>query len=210
MKLYYLFDPLCGWCYGAKPVLSKVARHYPITLTPTGLFCQTHRTLTPEFIHHAWTNDERIGQLTGVIFSQDYKKNILKVGNPFDSYHSLLAITATQNIAVHRALEVLSALQMARYVDGRDNQDLVVIADILNTLGLSEVVEGIKHDKTNKALQENIHFGQSLTKRLNIQGVPQLAIEHDGQWFVVPNQALYTDGETLLEYLGQFNDKNGE
>ncbi|MDO4250661.1 MAG: DsbA family protein, partial [Moraxella sp.] len=147
---------------------------------------------------------------TGVIFSQDYKKNILKVGNPFDSYHSLLAITATQNIAPHRALEVLSALQMARYADGRDNQDLAVIADILNTLGLSEVVEDIKLDKTNKALQENIHFGQSLAKHLNIQGVPQLVIEHDGGWLVVPNQALHDDGQALLEYLGQFDDKNGE
>lgn len=205
MKLYYLYDPLCGWCYGAKPVLSKLAQHYPIALTPTGLFCQTNRTFTPEFIHHAWTNDQRIGQLTGVIYSQAYKENVLKVGNAFDSYHSLLAITATENIAPHRAVEVLSALQMARYVDGRDNQDFTVITDVLNTLGLGEVIEHITHEKTDKTLQENIHFGQSLAKRLNIQGVPQLVIEHDGQWLIVPSQALYGDGETLLEYLAQFD-----
>jgi putative protein-disulfide isomerase len=36
----YLFDPLCGWCYGASAVLEKlVARpDFAIDLAPTGLF----------------------------------------------------------------------------------------------------------------------------------------------------------------------------
>ncbi|WP_294035859.1 hypothetical protein [uncultured Moraxella sp.] len=30
---------------------------------------------------------------------------------------------------------------------------------------------------------------------------PQLVIEHDDKWLVVPNQALYGDEQALLEYL---------
>ncbi|MDP0202559.1 hypothetical protein Q7300_02875 [Glaesserella parasuis] len=40
MKIYYLFDPLCGWCYGASATLQKLNEIYPLTLTPTGLFYQ--------------------------------------------------------------------------------------------------------------------------------------------------------------------------
>ena len=38
--LHYLFDPLCGWCYGAAPVLSALQGQPSVNveLLPTGLF----------------------------------------------------------------------------------------------------------------------------------------------------------------------------
>ncbi|MWQ29681.1 disulfide bond formation protein DsbA, partial [Glaesserella parasuis] len=41
MKIYYLFDPLCGWCYGASATLQKLNEIYPLALAPTGLFYQS-------------------------------------------------------------------------------------------------------------------------------------------------------------------------
>src|SRR5690242_9054966 len=40
MGITYLFDPLCGWCYGACPVLDRLALLGDATLElmPTGLF----------------------------------------------------------------------------------------------------------------------------------------------------------------------------
>ena len=40
VQIDYLFDPLCGWCYGAGPVLDQLAQLDDVTLTlaPTGLF----------------------------------------------------------------------------------------------------------------------------------------------------------------------------
>lgn len=65
MKIYYLFDPLCGWCYGAKPALETVASQYPVELTPTGLFFRSGRVMDADFAQYAWGNDERIERLTG-------------------------------------------------------------------------------------------------------------------------------------------------
>ncbi len=38
--LLYLFDPLCGWCYGFTPTLSSIANEpdIAIEILPTGLF----------------------------------------------------------------------------------------------------------------------------------------------------------------------------
>ena len=38
--LHYLFDPLCGWCYGATPVASGLLQvpGVRLDLLPTGLF----------------------------------------------------------------------------------------------------------------------------------------------------------------------------
>lgn len=201
MNLYYLFDSLCGWCYGAKPVLSELAKHHPIYLTPTGLFCHSGRIMDKAFGQYAGENDKRIAKMTGVVFSPLYEQNILGQQTVFDSYHSLLAITATQMIAPARATDVLSALQLARYVDGRDNQDWQVIYDVLHQLGLSEISAHLEDAEVKQRLQENIHFGQNLAKRLGLHGVPQLVIEHDGEWMAVPSHALYGDAQALLNYL---------
>ncbi|MBW8855584.1 MAG: DsbA family protein, partial [Bradyrhizobium sp.] len=36
----YLFDPLCGWCYGASVLLDQLVGRsdFEIALAPTGLF----------------------------------------------------------------------------------------------------------------------------------------------------------------------------
>ncbi|WP_222985637.1 hypothetical protein [Psittacicella gerlachiana] len=37
-KFILLFDPLCAWCYGAYPAITKLASTHELELVPTGLF----------------------------------------------------------------------------------------------------------------------------------------------------------------------------
>ena len=202
MKVYYLFDPLCGWCYGAKPALETVASQYPVELVPTGLFFRSGRVMDADFAQYAWGNDERIERLTGQAFSTAYRENVLQGGGQFDSQNSLLALTAVREMAPEQEIAVLSALQTARYVDGRDNADLNVIADILHTQGLSDVVSKLHDPQTEQTLLARINFGQQLAQRLGVSGVPQLVLERDGEWELVPSQLLFGGGAKLLNAFG--------
>ena len=202
MKIYYLFDPLCGWCYGAKPALETVASQYPVELTPTGLFFRSGRVMDTDFAQYAWGNDQRIQRLTGQAFSTAYRENVLQGGGQFDSQNSLLALTAVREMAPEQEIAVLSALQTARYVDGRDNADLNVIADILHTQGLGDVVSKLHDPATEQTLLARINFGQQLAQRLGVSGVPQLVLERDGEFELVPSQLLFGDESGLLNVLG--------
>ncbi len=203
MKVYYLFDPLCGWCYGAKPALETVASQYPVELTPTGLFFRSGRVMDADFAQYAWGNDQRIQRLTGQPFSTAYRENVLQGGGQFDSQNSLLALTAVREMAPEQEIAVLSALQTARYIDGRDNADLNVIADILHTQGLGDVVPKLHDPQTKQTLLARINFGQQLAQRLGVSGVPQLVLERDGEFELVPSQLLFRDGGGLLNVLGK-------
>ena len=202
MKLYYLFDPLCGWCYGAKPALETVASQYPVTLTPTGLFYRSGRVMDADFAQYAWNNDERIERLTEQPFSTAYRENVLQGGGQFNSENSLLALTAVREIAPEREIAVLGALQTARYVDGRDNADWDVIIDVLESQGLGDIVPKLHDPQTEQALLARINFGQQLAQRLGVSGVPQLVLERDGEWELMPSQLLFGDGRGLLNVLG--------
>jgi putative protein-disulfide isomerase len=67
----YLFDPLCGWCYGATPSLDKLAAALGLNLklAPTGMFAdEGARPMDAWFAAYAWSNDQRIAQLRGAGF----------------------------------------------------------------------------------------------------------------------------------------------
>ncbi|WP_373746066.1 MULTISPECIES: DsbA family protein [Neisseria] len=201
MKLYYLFDPLCGWCYGAKTAIEAVAARFPVELVPTGLFYRSGRVMDADFAQYAWNNDERIERLTGQPFSTAYRENVLQGGGRFDSENSLLALTAVRETAPEKELALLGALQTARYVDGRDNADWGVIADVMQSQGLGDVVPKLHDPKTEQALLARINFGQQLVRRLGTSGVPQLAAERDGRFELLPGRLLFEQAGLLPDYL---------
>ncbi|MEO8806772.1 MAG: hypothetical protein ABI433_11870 [Burkholderiaceae bacterium] len=68
----YLFDPLCGWCYGASPAVQRLGKLNDIRLelAPTGLFSgRGGRPMDASFTAYAWSNDERIEKLTDQLFT---------------------------------------------------------------------------------------------------------------------------------------------
>ena len=120
----YLFDPLCGWCYGASPMIQKLSQQSSLRLelAPTGLFAGANgRALNAEFAQYAWSNDLRIGKMTGQVFSEQYRSDVLgKSGSRLDSATATLALTAVSLTDPAREIETLKLIQEARYVHGLD------------------------------------------------------------------------------------------
>ena len=182
----YLFDPLCGWCYAAAPALKYLqgVEGIEVALAPTGLFAGAcARPMDAQFAAYAWANDQRIQQLTGQPFTQAYRNRVLGAANGrFDSGPATLALTAVAQTAPERELDALHALQHARYVEGRDNADPVVIADVLNNLGLQAAANLLheSHDALRAALLERVAAARVTMQLLGAQGVPQLAVAGQG------------------------------
>ena len=180
MILSYLFDPLCGWCYGASPSIAQLAQQHTIRLLPTGLFSQTGRTMSPEFARHAWENDQRIAQISGALFSSAYRENILNQPSAFDSFPALVALTAIAQTAPEQELTALQRIQAARYADGQDITDYAILADLLREQGLPQAAAQLSNSRTHEQAQQRIAAGQALAQKLGANGVPQL-VEHRAQ-----------------------------
>ena len=141
MRVTYLFDPLCGWCYGAGPTLERLGQLSDVTLElmPTGLFAgEGARVMDAQFAAYAWQNDERIARLTGQSFSEIYRSRVLgHSGGMFDSAPATLGLIAVRVTEPAREREALATLQRARYVDGQDIVSLAGVGEILQSIGLS-------------------------------------------------------------------------
>ncbi|NEJ69588.1 DsbA family protein [Rhizobium phaseoli] len=180
MHVTYLFDPLCGWCYGASLALEKLAGLDDLTieLAPTGLFAgEGARPMDERFAAYAWQNDQRIGRLTGQVFSQLYRDRVLgNIGSMFDSAPTTLGIVAVGLSKPDKEVEALKVLQNARYVDGRNNSEMAVVADALDRAGFGDAASRVRSpdEPLLSAYRKRIEQGRRLMAEFQLDGVPAL------------------------------------
>lgn len=198
----YLFDPLCGWCYGASPALQQLAQDASVSLTlaPTGLFSGGGRTMDAAFADYAWSNDVRIAKLTGQRFTEAYRANVLgKPGSAFDSTTTTVALCAVALTEPARELEALKALQEARYVHGLDTADVEVVAQQLRDLGLAAAAERLLAPDAalHEAHASRVQAAQRLMRQHRAQGVPALVVHGAAGDRLLQGNALYGSVENL-------------
>lgn len=202
----YLFDPLCGWCYGASPMIQQLGQHPSIQLEllPTGLFSGGGGTMDAAFADFAWANDVRIAKLTGQRFTEDYRSQVLgQHGSRFDSGAATLALTAVSLTEPLRELETLKLLQEARYVQGLDTCDVSVVDKLLRDSGLAAAaVRLIAGDaELHQASVVRVQRAQRLMHALRVQGVPALVLKGQDGNRLLNGNVLYGSFDSLLGHL---------
>jgi len=203
----YLFDPLCGWCYGASPAIQRLGRQSGIQLelVPTGLFAGSGgRTMDAAFADYAWSNDVRIEKLTGQRFTEDYRKNVLgKPGSRFDSATTTLALTAVSLSEPQRELETLKVLQEARYLQALDTSAVPVVEKLLRDTGLSVAADRLVTGDAELLAADaaRIQNAQGLMQTLGAQGVPALVVKDDNGSRLLRGNALYDSFDSLLSQI---------
>lgn len=203
----YLFDPLCGWCYGASPVVQQLGQQASIQLelAPSGLFAGGGRTMDAAFEDFAWSNDQRIAKLTGQRFTEDYRRQVLgHLGSRFDSATATLALTAVSLSEPQRELEALRALQEARYVQGLDTCDMSVVEKLLRDLGLAAAADRLDASDAEllAANAARIQKARGLMQTFGAQGVPALVVSDDKGSRLLSGNALYGNFDNLLRQIG--------
>lgn len=206
MHVTYLFDPLCGWCYGAGPALEWIAglENVELELAPTGLFAgEGARPMNPHFAAFAWQNDQRIARLTGQALTEAYRQQVLgATGSMFDSAPATLALIAVGLNAPSRELAVLKALQRARYVDGRNICDLEPLAGILADAGFAAAVRIRSPDEElMAAYRARTQAARGTMARFGVNGVPALIVGEGDTSRLLPSGALFGGFEALAGQL---------
>jgi len=199
----YLFDPLCGWCYGASPAIQRLGQEASITLelTPTGLFSGGGRMMSADFADFAWSNDVRIGKLTGQTFSTAYRSQVLgQHGSAFDSSAASAALTAVALTAPAEELETLKALQEARYVEGLDICTPRGVEALLRSQGLAAAADLLARQDADLSLQHDarVQKARRLMQAHGAQGVPAMVVHGASGARLVRGDALYNGHDALM------------
>ncbi|MBS7699787.1 MULTISPECIES: DsbA family protein [unclassified Chelatococcus] len=203
-QVTYLYDPLCGWCYGAMPALEVLQSRAKITFVPTGLFAgEGARVMDANFAAYAWENDQRIASLTGQPFSERYREQVLLPGTAFDSTVATLALVAVSLDAPDQLFAACKAIQHARYVDGRDTSVRQEVAAVLDGMGLSGAAARLLANDRGvlAAARHAVATGRRLMAAHGARGVPTVVLSTEQGDRLIPSQLLYGEREALLRQL---------
>ncbi|GGH56936.1 DsbA family protein [Comamonas phosphati] len=183
LVLHYIFDPLCGWCYAAAPLV-KAARSVPgltVQWHAGGMLTGSHRrTITPDWRDHVIASDRRIAEMTGQPFGDAYFNGLLSdIGAPLDSEPPTTALLAAQELG-GMGLEMLAREQQAHYVEGRRISEPVVLRELAADIGLDASAYDAAYARlSGSTTQKHIAESRQWLGMVQGQGFPTLALEFD-------------------------------
>ncbi|MEB0047796.1 MULTISPECIES: DsbA family protein [unclassified Pseudomonas] len=202
MTLHYIYDPLCGWCYGAKPLVQAAQTLLEVAAHGGGMMAGAHRqTVSPQLRDYVMPHDRRIAEYTGQPFGEAYFEGLLRDDTAvFDSAPPIAAVLAAEQIA-GCGLALLGRLQRAHYVEGRRIADEAVLFELATDIGLEPQAfqAAFKEADTDRHIKES----RALLAAVGGQGFPTFALERDGQFTLIDIGPWLGKPEAFAQWLGQ-------
>lgn len=192
-QLHYVYDPFCGWCYGASQLIAKAHAILPIRLYGAGMFTGPRRqALNAEFRDVVLRHDQRIHALTGQAFSKEYRQKLLFDTTVLLDSGLVIAAIDLVHASTGRGLEFLQHMQATYYVDGKNSSDLEFLGKAAQQFGLSQTeIDLCLQDST--AITKAMHAARLFMQGHDVHGFPTLLLERNSEWQTLP----------LSDYLGR-------
>lgn len=179
--LHYIYDPLCGWCYGSAPLV-QAAREIGglrFVLHGGGMMAGAARQLASESLRaFIMPHVGRITGMTGQRFSEAYTDGLLRDSTAMlDSEPPTAAILAAE-AAAGRGADMLAHMQKAHYIEGRALSDRAALASLAEDIGIARAVFDAEFLKAlGSAVQAHMADSRRLLARVGGQGFPTFALE---------------------------------
>ncbi|MBL0565239.1 DsbA family protein [Aeromonas veronii] len=200
--LHYVYDPLCGWCYGAAPLLQAAATiaGLKIELHAGGLWMGSRRQPMGEALRdYVRPHDQRIEALTGQHFGARYfNELLLREGCLLDSEPPIRAVLAFTALGGD-GLVMLHRIQQSHYRDGIWIGEPAFLATLAAEQGIS--AEEFQQAYLQAPLLQHLADSQGWMKRLGGQGYPTLGLMHNGKVSAVRVADFLGDPAGLRQHL---------
>lgn len=199
--LYYIYDPMCSWCYAFETSLALLQQQCPealnIQLILGGLAEDTTTPMPIEtqiMVQQAWRKIEKT--VPNVQFNFDFwaKNKAYR-----STYPACRAILAAAHQSSDCAEPMRHAIQTAYYQEAQNPSLADVLVACAKQIGLNEQTfhTDLHSFSTNIKLTEQRQFAQ----QLNVSSYPSLRLALDGEVYSIPVD--YKKVDTTLQVINQ-------
>lgn len=185
--LYYVYDPMCAWCWGYKPVWKQIEtalnKEVDIVYLLGGLAADTDVAMPVEqqsLIASYW---KRIEAYLGTEFNYEFwSKNTPRRS----TYPACRAVIAARKQDAEKAM--YAGIQQAYYLDAMNPSDNDVLIEVAEKIGLNtrQFTEDLLADSTHTELLEELKFARSIGANSfpslffrSKQGITELAVNYE-------------------------------
>lgn len=197
-KLYYVFDPMCSWCWGYKPVWQKITQalqdKIDIQYVVGGLAPDSDQPMPEEMQQQIASYWKKIEDFLGTEFNYDFWSQ----NTPRRStYPSCRAVMAARKQGAEQSM--LAAIQNAYYLQARNPSDNDVLIDLANDIGLdvARFEADLLSEELNQQFMQELEFARSIGGN----SFPSLFVATEQG--IVELQVDYQSAETTIDQVEQ-------
>jgi putative protein-disulfide isomerase len=205
----YVYDALCGWCYGFSPVMERVHKKYRNVLdfrvVSVGLVVEQRIGPIGEvapIINEAY---KVVEEKTGVSFGEEFLRVMEEGSETFTSLPAAVAMAVFRLYEPDKVVEYAAALQNAIYWEGMPTEPYEGYALIASTFGIDETAFLKKMNMD--MLQQEGYADFSIAADLGATAFPSVFIQHGGRFYKIASgyveyEDLVASIERVLESIG--------
>lgn len=196
IRLFYIHDPMCSWCYAFHSSLSAMRKELPSNIRMIdllgGLAADTTEPMPMNLqntIQQAWQQIEQT--VPTVRFNYDF----WSLNTPLRStYPACRAILAARRQSIEFESKMLQAIQTAYYQQARNPSLPTTLEACAVEVGLDKA-EFIK-DLSSPEIEHALHSEIRLARRMDANSYPSLRLLHNEKQFSIVID--YLDHRTMI------------
>ena len=197
MKLYYVHDPMCSWCWAFRPILLEVKNHLPQDIKFVsllgGLARDSDEPMPEETRHYVIDNWLRIQeQVPDTQFNYDF----WEVCKPRRStYPACRAVIAARQQGEAYGDAMTYAIQQAYYLQARNPSDNETLIKLAEEIGLEK--NQFSEDLISKYINTKLIEEIKTARELQLNSFPSFLLIKDNQGIRI--QHNYSDAGIILD-----------
>jgi putative protein-disulfide isomerase len=187
-RLIYVYDALCGWCYGFSPVIRRLEQDYKdrieFDVLSGGMVTGDRIAPVSSMAHIIKTHGPRVEETTGVRFGEGFVNGLLAEGTAiFSSIQPSIALCVLKDLAPEKTVAFAGAIQQAIYFDGHPPEETATYRKLALDFGLDADEFQRRMGYPHYGMVANKEFAQAA--KWGIQGFPSVVLFHNGQGFLI-------------------------
>lgn len=177
IKLIYIGDPMCSWCWGFAPEIESLSKDFDIEVVVGGLrpgpSAQALTDRMADFLRQHWVE---IAERTDQAFDIGFLDR--RDGWVYDTEPAAVAVVTMRDLHELGTLGYFTDIQRAFYAEGRDVTDFDVLADLVTAYPVDQKVFRSRLESQAAKQSAWADFGRA--RNWGISGFPALVGELTG------------------------------
>lgn len=187
-KLYYVYDALCGWCYGMSPVMQQLYSNYKTTLDfevlSGGMIRGSNVKPISGMADYIRQVAPRLEETTGVKLTQNYHQQILDKGTYLtNSEPPAIALHILKEQFPDKQVPLAGAIQQTHFVAGNDLNNIETYLPVAMQFGMPEAEFRQKFEDAAYKAKAEKEFEQ--VQAWGIQGFPAVVLQKEEKLYLL-------------------------
>lgn len=198
LEIIYVYDALCGWCYGFSGVMSKIYENYKndfkFEVVSGGMILGDREGPIADSAELIKDHLPRIEEMTGVTFGAGFLNSLTEGTQVQSSEKPAIALAVFKSFFPQKAVLFAADLQRIKFSEGADLSLDESYLPLLDKYGISH--SSFLQELNSEAYKQAAYYEFALARQLQVSGYPAAFIKSGDRNFHMIAKG-YADYETM-------------